>query len=206
MDFTTPERILQLAARVAQFVTDEVIPLESRDAARRHPHQGAPRRIRAPKRRRPASGRPRCRPISGGLGLSILEQIPVFEAAGRSLLGPLSIQCNAPDEGNMHLLERFTNPEQRERYLRPLVNGDLFSAFSMTEPPPGAGSDPTMLRTTARRDGDGWILNGHKWFSSKRRRRRFPHHHGAARRRNARAPRRHPLPHPHRRAGHRNHP
>ena len=165
MDFRFPERILQLAARVAQFVTDEVIPLETET---QHGATLTKARLAEVRAKAKAAGiwAPSMPPDLGGLGLNILEQIPVFEAAGRSLLGPLSIQCNAPDEGNMHLLERFANPEQRERYLRPLVNGDQFSAFSMTEPPPGAGSDPTMLRTTARRAGDGWILNGHKWFSS----------------------------------------
>ena len=82
-------------------------------------------------------------------------QALVFEEAGYSLLGPLALNCSAPDEGNMHLLEAVASPAQQERYLRPLAAGDVRSAFAMTEPAPGAGSDPTMLLTTARRDGDG---------------------------------------------------
>jgi acyl-CoA dehydrogenase len=105
-------------------------------------------------------------PELGGLGLNTQEIIPIFEAAGRSLLGPLAIHASAPDEGNMHLLHMFANEEQRERYLKPLAAGEIFSGFSMTEPPPGAGSDPTMLQTTAIRDGDEWVINGQKWWTS----------------------------------------
>ncbi len=86
----------------------------------------------------------------------------MFEEAGYSLLGPLALNCSAPDEGNMHLLEVVASPEQQERYLRPLAAGEVRSAFAMTEPAPGAGSDPTMLLTTARRDGGDWVIDGRK--------------------------------------------
>ena len=86
----------------------------------------------------------------------------MFEEAGYSLLGPLALNCSAPDEGNMHLLEAVASPEQQERYLRPLAAGDVRSAFAMTEPAPGAGSDPTMLLTTARHDGGDWVIDGRK--------------------------------------------
>ena len=102
----------------------------------------------------------------GGMGLNIQEIVPVFEAAGRSALGPLAIHCAAPDEGNMHLLHNWANEAQTDRYLAPLAKGETFSAFSMTEPPPGAGSDPRMIQTRAVRDGDGWVINGHKWLTS----------------------------------------
>lgn len=100
----------------------------------------------------------------GGRGLGMVERTPVFEAAGRSLFGPMAINVNAPDEGNIHLLDHVASADQRERYLRPLVAGSLRSAFAMTEPSPGAGSDPTMLATTATRVDGGWLVNGHKWF------------------------------------------
>ncbi|HLU09665.1 MAG TPA: acyl-CoA dehydrogenase family protein, partial [Oceanobacillus sp.] len=109
---------------------------------------------------------PQLPPDLGGMGLSLSEIVPVFEAAGRSHLGPLILNCAAPDEGNMHLLHLFANEEQRERYLLPLAAGEIHSAFAMTEPPPGAGSDPTMLLTRAERDGDEWVINGHKWMAS----------------------------------------
>jgi acyl-CoA dehydrogenase len=100
----------------------------------------------------------------GGVGLDVRGQAVVFEEAGYSLLGPIAINAAAPDEGNIHLLERVADAAQRERYLAPLATGAVRSCFAMTEPAPGAGSDPTALRTTAVRDGDGWILDGRKWY------------------------------------------
>ena len=100
----------------------------------------------------------------GGHGLDHRGQAVVFEEAGYSLLGPQALNCAAPDEGNMHLLRLVATPEQRERYLGPAGARRARSCFAMTEPAPGAGSDPSMLRTTARRDGDDWVLDGHKWF------------------------------------------
>ena len=100
----------------------------------------------------------------GGLGLNMVDRVPVFEAAGYSLFGPMALNINAPDEGNIHLLDHIASPVQRERYLKPLVSGAHRSAFAMTEPAPGAGSDPTMLATHARRADGGWVINGHKWF------------------------------------------
>jgi acyl-CoA dehydrogenase len=100
----------------------------------------------------------------GGLGLSMVERAPVLEAAGRSLFGAMAINAAAPDEGNIHLLDHVATPAQRERFLRPLVAGEFRSAFAMTEPGPGAGSDPSMLASRAERTRDGWLLNGHKLF------------------------------------------
>jgi acyl-CoA dehydrogenase len=89
----------------------------------------------------------------------------VLEEAGYSLLGPQALNCAAPDEGNMHLLHRIATPEQRDRFLQPLAAGDIRSCFAMTEPAPGAGSDPSMLATRATRlRTDAWSLNGRKWF------------------------------------------
>lgn len=166
MDFTIPDHVQQITRRVRQFIDSEVIPVEH---YAHNTHEEFPLEVLHEVRRKAkAAGlwAPTMPTELGGMGLTLQEIVPVFEAAGRSLLGPAAIQCNAPDEGNMHLLHNFANAEQRERYLKPLVNGDIFSAFSMTEPPPGAGSDPNMLDTTATRDGDDWLINGHKWFSS----------------------------------------
>jgi acyl-CoA dehydrogenase len=88
----------------------------------------------------------------------------VFAASGYSLLGPLALNIAAPDEGNMHLLEAVATAEQKERYLRPLAAGDIRSCFAMTEPAPGAGSDPSALATRATRVTGGWRIDGHKWF------------------------------------------
>lgn len=100
----------------------------------------------------------------GGLGLDMRDRAPVFEAAGYSLFGPLALNCAAPDEGNVHLLDAVATDEQRDRYLKPLAAGEVRSCFAMTEPSPGAGSDPTALATTATRTSAGWVLNGRKWF------------------------------------------
>jgi acyl-CoA dehydrogenase len=100
----------------------------------------------------------------GGHALGMVDRAPVFEAAGYSVFGPLALNIAAPDEGNVHLLQEVADAEQRERYLRPLARGEVRSAFAMTEPSPGAGSDPTMLATQARRDGDEWVIDGDKRF------------------------------------------
>jgi acyl-CoA dehydrogenase len=100
----------------------------------------------------------------GGLGLDWRGVAVTFEEAGTSLLGPLALNCAAPDEGNMHLLENVATPEQKEKYLKPLAAGQIRSCFAMTEPSPGAGADPTMLRSRARRDGDDWVIDGRKWY------------------------------------------
>lgn len=100
----------------------------------------------------------------GGQGLGMVDRAPVFEAAGRALFGPMALNINAPDEGNIHLLDHVASASQRDRFLRPLVMGQVRSAFAMTEPAPGAGADPTMLTTRAKKVDGGWLLNGHKWF------------------------------------------
>jgi acyl-CoA dehydrogenase len=102
----------------------------------------------------------------GGMGHEFRDVLPTFEQAGRSLLGPLAMRIAAPDEGNMHLLQMQGTESQKEEYLRPLVAGEISSAFSMTEPMQGAGSDPKMIRTTAEKEGDEWVIDGHKWWTT----------------------------------------
>jgi len=166
MDFSIPPHVTDLARRVQQFVDSVVIPVEH------ELHQSGAEltieQLNAMRAEAKAAGLwcPTMPRNLGGLGLNIQEIVPVFEAAGRSLLGPLAIHCAAPDEGNMHLLHLYANEAQVERYLRPLVAGGAFSGFSMTEPPPGAGSDPTMIRTQAVREGDEWVINGRKWYTT----------------------------------------
>ncbi len=100
----------------------------------------------------------------GGLGLSWVERAAWLEEAGRSYLGPGAMNCAAPDQPNMISLMRHGSAAQQQTYLRPLTEGRIRSCFAMTEPAPGAGSDPSMLLTTARRQGSGWRIDGHKWF------------------------------------------
>src|SRR3954467_554082 len=108
----------------------------------------------------------------GGMGLGHVELAMVQAEAAKSSYGPFVLNCQAPDEGNMHTLLHWATPEQKEKYLRPLCDGHKMSCFAMTEPEV-AGSDPTLIRTTAIKDGDEWVINGHKWFISNARRAAF---------------------------------
>jgi len=157
MDFELPPNLIQLRDRVAAFINDEVIPAESG-----HADIDALRE----KARKAGIFGPQLPPEWDGLGLETVGMCVVFEQAGRSLLGPLALHCSAPDEGNMHLLSLYATPAQREQYLRPLVEGKIRSCFAMTEPPPGAGSDPTMILTRATRVDGGWEITGRKWFAT----------------------------------------
>lgn len=107
---------------------------------------------------------PHASPEMGGLGLSHVDKAVVFEEAGYSTLGPTAMNIHAPDEGNIHLMEVVATHEQKERWLRPQVEGRTRSCFNMTEPAPGAGADPAMMMTTAVKDGDDYVINGTKWF------------------------------------------
>lgn len=157
MNFELPPELIDLRERVAAFVRDEVIPAENGDA------DIAALREKA---RKAGLYGPQLPREWGGLGLETVGMCVIFEQAGRSLLGPLAMHCSAPDEGNMHLLSLYATPEQREQYLRPLVEAKIRSCFAMTEPAPGAGSDPTMLRTRAVRVDGGWEITGRKWFAT----------------------------------------
>jgi len=88
----------------------------------------------------------------------------MYEEAARSLFGPLAFNCMAPDDGNMNVLKKLGTPAQKDKWLKPIVEGKVRSAFAMTEPAPGGGSDPGMIRTRAERRGDKWVITGRKWF------------------------------------------
>ena len=100
-----------------------------------------------------------------GAGLNNLEYAPLCEIMGRSPMASRAFNCNAPDTGNMEILAEFGTPEQKKQWLEPLLEGETRSCFSMTEPEV-SGADPTGLRTRAELDGDEWVINGHKWFTS----------------------------------------
>src|SRR3954454_18133747 len=108
---------------------------------------------------------PHVPPEAGGSGTGFLDYAYLNEHIGRSAFGQLVFGCQAPDAGNAEILHLFGSDEQKERWLHPLVAGDIRSFFSMTEPEV-PGSDPTTLRTRAVRDADEWVIDGHKWFSS----------------------------------------
>jgi acyl-CoA dehydrogenase len=108
----------------------------------------------------------------GGMGLGHVALAMVQAEAAKTRVGPWVFNCNAPDEGNMHTLHHWATDAQKEKYLKPLLKGTGSSCFAMTEPEV-AGSDPTLIRTHAIKDGDEWIINGHKWFISGARRAQF---------------------------------
>ncbi len=165
MDFELASEVRKIRDRVRVFMDSEVIPLEKEE----DPEEGLPPPLLAEVRRKAREAgvwAPQLPREHGGLGLDTVGLCVVFEEAGRSLLGPLALHCAAPDEGNMHLLHRAATSEQKQRYLEPLMRGAIRSCFAMTEPAPGAGSDPTMLQTRAVRQGDQWVINGRKWFTT----------------------------------------
>jgi len=163
IDFEPDPDVAVLAARTAAFVRDVVIPAESRDL----PGHGLADDLRRELQdEAKAAGvfAPHVAEDLGGLGLDVRGQAAVFEEAGYSILGPQALNCGAPDEGNMHMLSVIATAEQKERYLVPLAAGNIRSCFAMTEPAPGAGSDPSMLATVAVAVAGGWSITGRKWF------------------------------------------
>jgi acyl-CoA dehydrogenase len=164
IDFTVPDDIQELRDRTAAFMRDVVIPAERRDPATGHGLDPALRAELHVAAKDAGVFAPHVSQELGGHDLDHRGQAVVFEEAGYSLLGPHALNCAAPDEGNMHLLSVVASAEQREKYLRPLAAGDVRSCFAMTEPPPGAGSDPSALMTRAVRVDGGWQINGRKWF------------------------------------------
>ncbi len=155
-----------LCARVRRFVDEVAIPAESPAIAR---DVAALDRCVAQLRARAKEAglyAPQLPAQWGGLGLGWRALAEVLEEAGRSFLGPAALNCAAPDQPNMLTLLRLGNAAQQERFLAPLVRGEQRACFAMTEPAPGAGSDPSMLRTRAERRGSRWVLNGHKQFIS----------------------------------------
>lgn len=164
MDFSLSSELLDLQQRTRQFIRDQIIPMEK--DPRQGPHGPAEelRQDLVQMARQAGLLTPHASRELGGLGLSHRAKAIVFEEAGYSPLGPVALNIHAPDEGNIHLLEAVATESQKQRWLRPLVDGRSRSCFAMTEPAPGAGSDPSMLQTTAVRDGADYVINGGKWF------------------------------------------
>ncbi|KDN77307.1 acyl-CoA dehydrogenase [Streptomyces olindensis] len=164
VQFDVDPLVARLAESTAEFVREVVIPAERACGGSVHDAPEALREALQKDAREAGVFAPHLPARWGGHGLDLRGQAAVFEAAGYSLLGPLALNCAAPDEGNMHLLEKVATEEQKERYLRPLAAGGTRSCFAMTEPAPGAGADPRALRTTATRVPGGWRIDGRKWF------------------------------------------
>jgi len=165
MDFTVSEEMETMLAMVREFVDRELVPIEQQML---HGDEGTLADMVAH-----AQGQVRQmglwapnHPVEfGGLGLSMVDHGLLSEALGRSPLGHTVFGVQAPDAGNIEILHTHATPEQRERWLAPLVAGEIRSCFSMTEPET-AGSNPLLLETTAVKDGDDYVINGQKWFTS----------------------------------------
>ncbi|HVY47412.1 MAG TPA: acyl-CoA dehydrogenase family protein [Minicystis sp.] len=164
--FALPAPLVELRGRVRAFVDDRVIPVED-DVVREDRERRYETLHRLQQEAKQAGlWTPHLPKELGGLGLGVLGMCALFRDMGRSLCGARVFHCDAPDQGNMDLLVSVASKEQRARWLEPLVAGSITSAFCMTEPAPGAGTDPSNLRTKATRDGDGWVIEGHKWYST----------------------------------------
>ncbi len=166
MDFTEAPRVAEIVPKLRAFFASDILPLEREMLARKSfkallPELGAAR----DKVRSLGLWAPHLPVAWGGMGLSLTEHARVSEELGRSPIGHYLFNCQAPDVGNMEILMQFGDDAQRERWLRPLAAGEIRSCFSMTEPDL-PGSNPTWLGTRAVLDGDTWVIDGHKWFTS----------------------------------------
>jgi acyl-CoA dehydrogenase len=166
MDFTISPRDEDFRRRIARFVDDHVLPLEA-DPAAYDSHGNIRHEVLGPLRDRARGDGLWClqlAPETGGQGLGKVGMATCYEEMNRSIFGPLVFNCAAPDDGNMMVLEKAATPDQRSRWLKPIVEGEVRSAFAMTEPHPGGGSDPSMMLTTATRAGGHYVVRGRKWF------------------------------------------
>jgi acyl-CoA dehydrogenase len=166
MDFTLSPEIEDIRLRVRAFVEEHVLPLEA-DEENFAEHENIPAARLAPvraKAKKAGLWAPQVPKEYGGMGLPIVAWAAIYEEAARSIFGPLAIHCMAPDDGNMNLLAKAGTPAQKDKWLKPLADGTARSAFAMTEPHPGSGSDPGMMLTRAEKKGDRYIVRGHKWF------------------------------------------
>jgi acyl-CoA dehydrogenase len=171
MEFSLSARCQELKAQLAQFMDDRVLPGESiyeeQMAAAGDPHHHAPilEDLKAEARRRGLWNLFLPHKTEWTDGLSNVDYAPLAELMGRSPIASEACNCSAPDTGNMEILTMFGTPEQQEQWLQPLLEGEIRSAFAMTEPEV-ASSDATNITCSIRRDGDDYVINGHKWFIS----------------------------------------
>jgi len=164
MNFSLPPELINLQEQTRQFILEKVIPFEGYIRETSHGPTQELRQELNELAKKAGLLTPHASKKYGGLGLSHVEKAIVFEEAGYSRLGPIAMNIHAPDEGNIHLMEHVATQAQKERWLIPQIQGKLRSCFAMTEPAPGAGSDPSMLMTSAVQDGNDYLITGRKWF------------------------------------------
>jgi len=165
VDFAVSDKLKTILGLIDEFVDRELIPLEP-EFLNHEFHEMLP--ALAEKRelvKQMELWAPNFPQEQGGLGLDMVDHALISEALGRSPLGHYVFGCQAPDAGNVEILHMYGTDEQKERWLGPLVRGEIRSCFAMTEVDM-PGSNPTMLETTAVEDGDDWVINGHKWYTT----------------------------------------
>ena len=165
MDFSIPEKLQTLLATVREFVRTELIPLEPQLAGGSFRELLPELSAKREKVRQMGLFAPQMSREHGGAGLSAQEHALLSEELGRCPFGHYVFNCQAPDAGNMEILAEFGTDAQKKQWLEPLVAGEIRSCFSMTEPE-HAGSNPVWMSTTATKDGDEYVVHGHKWFTS----------------------------------------
>ena len=167
MDFTLTPEINDMCRRIRSFVDVHLLPLES-DPTIYDEYESIRKelldelRVKAKAAGIWALSMPKER---GGAGYNTVGMAACYEEMNRALFGPAVFNAAAPDDGNMFVLNRLGNDRQKEKWLQPIIDGDVSSSIVMTEPAPGAGSDPAgMMKTTAKKVGDKWVINGRKWY------------------------------------------
>ncbi|OWU67542.1 acyl-CoA dehydrogenase [Roseovarius sp. 22II1-1F6A] len=166
MDFAISPEIEDYRTRIARFVEDEIIPHEA-DRSAYDPHGNINETLLGTLRDKAKAAGLWClqlKPETGGKGLGKVGMAVCYEEMNRSIFGPVVFNSAAPDDGNMMVLEQAATDAQKARWLAPIVDGRVRSAFAMTEPGPGSGSDPSMMLTKAERKGDKYVITGRKWF------------------------------------------
>lgn len=166
MDFNLSPEHEELRLKVRAFIDKEVLPLE-KDPANFADYENIPHARLEPvreKARKLGLWAPQSPKEYGGMELPMVAWAAIYEEAARSIFGPLAINCMAPDDGNMNMLRLVGTKEQKDKWLAPIVAGKVRSSFAMTEPAPGGGSDPTMIRTRAEKKGNKYVVHGRKWF------------------------------------------
>ncbi|HMW58509.1 MAG TPA: acyl-CoA dehydrogenase family protein [Leptospiraceae bacterium] len=164
MNFDIPDNVLSLQKKIRLFVEELCIPAEDKydyETGRMPDSVVEPLRREAKAR---GLWTPHLPESEGGLGLDMVGTALVFSELGRSFIAPYVCNCDAPDEGNMHLLHLAANEEQKNLIYHPLRKGEIRTGFAMTEPAPGAGADPQSLQTNAEKKGDKYVINGRKWY------------------------------------------
>lgn len=166
MDFTISPEVEGYRARIARMVEEDILPLEA-DPSSYDAHENIRIDLLGRMRARAREAGLWCLQLpreTGGAGLGKVGMAVCYEEMNRSIFGPAVFNSAAPDDGNMMVLEALGTPAQKERWLAPIVGGEVRSSFVMTEPHPGGGSDPSMIATRAEKRGDKWVISGRKWF------------------------------------------